>query len=567
MPVIQKNGPQTFTTGDTRSNHTGSWRYMKPVFANRNPPCREACPIGNPIARFINLVAIGNEKAALTVLKEENPLPGVCGRVCPHPCIPACNRGAFDDALLVNEVERFLGDQSKELGLCLPEPAAQSGKTVAVIGSGPAGLSMAYHSSLLGHAVTIYEKEAEPGGLLRYGIPTYRLPRDVLDRDLQFIEQLDVTLVTNAAIDKEQYKNLVNDFDAVGIAIGAQNSYRLAIEGEQPADVIAGLDFLRALHLGSPKKTGKRAVVIGGGNTAMDAARCARRLGAEVQILYRRSQSDMPAIAAEIEDAMEEGVQFKFFAAPIGIEQNNGRLSSIRCIEMKPGKPDNSGRRRPEPIAGSEFTVDADTVITAVGESVAFPFFDRVEKAGEAPLEIDDWGGTSQDNIFVCGDAGPNPRTVAHAIGSGKHTAIKLDAFWQRKELNVPRGSTISMARYRSEIKESLTSVQPEHINLDYFTKSAPPEIKKTEVPDRLNGFDEIHTAIGADAVSEEAGRCFSCGYCNKCGTCFMFCPDMSIVIPNQEPLPKFIGDYCKGCGICARECPSAVIQMVEEQK
>jgi NADPH-dependent glutamate synthase beta subunit-like oxidoreductase len=192
LPVIQKNGPQTFTTGDTRSNHTGSWRYMKPVFAHKNPPCREACPIGNPIARFMNLVAIGNEKAALTALKEENPLPGVCGRVCPHPCIPACNRGAFDDALLVNEVERFLGDKSKEFGLCLPEPAARSGKTVAVIGSGPAGLSMAYHSALLGHTVTIYEKEAEPGGLLRYGIPTYRLPRDVLDRDLQFIEQLNI---------------------------------------------------------------------------------------------------------------------------------------------------------------------------------------------------------------------------------------------------------------------------------------------------------------------------------------------------------------------------------------
>jgi thioredoxin reductase/Pyruvate/2-oxoacid:ferredoxin oxidoreductase delta subunit len=373
--------------------------------------------------------------------------------------------------------------------------------------------------------------------------------------------------VTKAAIDKEQYHDLVNDFDAVGIAIGAQHSYRLAIEGEQSADVMAGLDFLRELHLGSPKKPGKKTVVIGGGNTAMDAARCARRLGAEVQIIYRRSQSDMPAIAAEIEDAIDEGVQFKFFAAPIGIEQNNGHLSSIRCIEMKPGRPDDSGRRRPEPISGSEFTVEADTVLTAVGESVAFPFLDQVEKTGEAPLEIDDWGGTSQANIFVCGDAGPNTRTVAHAIGSGKHTAIKLDGFLQQKEIDLPRGMPISMTRYRGNLKGSPEAVLPEHINLDYFTKSAPPEIIKTKVPDRLSGFEEIHTTIGAVTVSQEAGRCFSCGYCNKCGTCFLFCPDMSIVLSNEEPVPDFIGDYCKGCGICARECPRAVIEMVEEQK
>jgi NADPH-dependent glutamate synthase beta subunit-like oxidoreductase len=540
---------------------------MEPVFTEKVAPCREACPAGNHIAKFMNLIVMGREKEALSSIKEENPLPGVCGRVCPHPCIAACNRGAFDDALSVNEVERFLGDKAAALGSCIPQPIAASGKHIAVIGSGPAGLSMAYHSALLGHRVTIYEKEAEPGGLLRYGIPTYRLPREVLDRDLQFIEQLHITLVTNTPIDKNQFDKLQQKFDAICIATGAQKSHRLAIEGEASSQVIPGLDFLKALHLGAPQKPGTKTIVIGGGNTAMDAARCATRLGSEVVVLYRRSRGDMPAIANEIEEAIEEGIVFKFFAAPIGISENNGTLSSLRCVEMKPGKPDASGRRRPEPIAGSEFSLEVDTIITAVGESVTFPFFDLSEKAGTTPIEIDTWGGTSQAKIFVCGDAGPNTRTVAHALGSGKHTAMRIDAFLADKEIPIACGNTVSMARYRNGQKIDQPVIKPEDINLAYFTKSPSLAVEKITLPNRLNGFEEIHPTGDSEAISREAERCFACGLCNRCGTCFLFCPDMSVVLSNEEKLPEFIGDYCKGCGICARECPRGIIDMVEEEK
>jgi NADPH-dependent glutamate synthase beta subunit-like oxidoreductase len=284
-------------------------------------------------------------------------------------------------------------------------------------------------------------------------------------------------------------------------------------------------------------------------------------------VLYRRSLDDMPAIANEIDEAIEEGVEFKFFAAPIEIQENGGVLSSVRCIEMRPGEPDESGRRRPEPIAGSEFTLEADTLITAVGESVTFPFLELSNKAGKAPMEIDAWGGTSEDKVFVCGDAGPNTRTVAHAIGSGKHTAMRIDAFLGGNELAMASGKPISMSRYRGNHQGELTVTKPEDINLDYFTESHALNTEKSAVPERLNGFEEVHATLGADAVSEEAARCFSCGFCNKCGTCFVFCPDISIVLSHSETLPDFIGEYCKGCGICARECPRAIIEMVEEQK
>jgi NADPH-dependent glutamate synthase beta subunit-like oxidoreductase len=319
--------------------------------------------------------------------------------------------------------------------------------------------------------------------------------------------------------------------------------------------------------MGAPKKPGKKTVVVGGGNTAIDAARCARRLGADVVILYRRSRGDMPAIANEIEDALEEGVEFKFFATPIGIKEKNGALSSLRCIEMKPGKPDDSGRRRPEPIEDSEFSLEADTIITAVGESAAFSFFDLFENDENLPLHIDAWGCTSRSNLFVCGDAGPNTRTVAHAIGSGKRTAMRMNAFLGDKEIHTTGENSASVSHNPDGQEGDQSVVRPEDINLDYFTKARPLCIEKTSGPDRLNGFEEIHSTIGAAAILQEAERCFSCGFCNKCGTCFVFCPDMSVVLSHEEDLPDFIGDYCKGCGICARECPRGIIHMVEEKK
>lgn len=372
---MQKVGysiPKIFTTRDTSSNLTGAWRFMKPVFTEKTAPCMEACPAGNPIPEFMAFVIENKYEEALQAVKQENPLPSICGRVCPHPCTKACNRREFDSELAVNEAERFIGDTTEKFGLCTPEPVKTSGKRIAIIGSGPGGLSCAYQSALLGHEVTIFEADDRPGGMLRYGIPAYRLPRDVLDRELQFIRELGIKIITSTRIDSDRFIDLPKEFDAICIATGAHKSYRLGIEGEGIKAVISGIEFLNMINLGKPVRPDKKTLVIGGGNTAMDAARTALRLGADVTVVYRRTQNEMPAFLDEIREALEEGIKFVYLAAPVKIIGKNGKLKSIQFIRMRQGELDESGRARSVPIKGEYLSLEANTVITAIGESAEF---------------------------------------------------------------------------------------------------------------------------------------------------------------------------------------------------
>lgn len=545
---------------------------MRPVFEPKAAPCMEICPAGNPIVSFLAFAKEGDFESALKTIKHENPLPSVCGRVCPHPCTSACNRDPHDGALAINEVERFIGDYSEKAGPELPEPAGPTGKKVAVVGAGPAGLSCAYQAALMGHDVTILEGSNRAGGLLTHAIPQYRLPVDAVRRDLCFIDRLDIKLFTGKKIGASDIEKLAGDFDAVAIACGAHSSYRLGIAGQELDGVVPGLEFLRRVSEGNAVEPGAKTIVVGGGNTAMDAARAALRLGSEVTVLYRRTRGEMPAFPDEISEAVEEGVEFRFLAAPTGIE-NAGDVKRVACTEMKLGDADESGRPRPIPVEGGGFDLEAHTIITAIGETVALQseFVQSGESGGESAAG---WGLTPNEKIYICGDAGPNERTVAHAVGSGKRVAIAMDARLGGNDLDkirgrvtVGAGGAVSAALYRSGGAAPDKVVAPQQINTAHFPKSAALRDEASAPAERIKTFEEIRSTAAEQAVVAEAARCFSCGTCNECGNCFMFCPDMSIIMELRGGAPSSNTDYCKGCGICARECPRGIIEMEEESR
>ncbi|HOC93726.1 MAG TPA: FAD-dependent oxidoreductase [bacterium] len=563
------------TTRNTLSNRTGSWRHMRPEFGLKAAACAAACPAGNPIARFMAAASDGRFEEALRELKKENPLPGVCGRVCPRPCEAACNRAEFDEAVGTRAVERLLGDMGAEFGLCLPATMGKTGKRVAVAGSGPAGLSCAYHLALSGHDATVFEAGGEPGGLLRFGIPAYRLPREALDRELGFIDALGINMKTGCRADAALAARLLDEFDAVVAATGALVSPGLGIEGEGLAGYFKGLEFLAAANAGEASGIGKSVIVIGGGNTAVDAARCALRLGAEdVTVMYRRGREDMPASDEEVAEAQEEGVKFVFHAAPAKLVGEGGRLRGVALMRMKPGEPDESGRRKPEPVAGSEREAHADAVIEAAGGRADNPF-------GRA-LEVDEWGATDNEKLFVCGDAAPGARTVASAIGGGKRAAIMADVFLReldikevkRKVLVGGNGAASAAAHREGEAAPGADGsvVRFKNVNTAYFSRAArAAKLERLSPEARVAGFDEVSAVCGsaAETARAEASRCFRCGECDDCGNCLVFCPDMSIIgkAAAVGAAPGFDGDYCKGCGICARECPRGVIRMIEEER
>jgi len=568
---LNKQPPTIYTHTDTLGNLTGTWRYVRPMFSEKAPPCSLSCPAGNPVREILSLAAQGKFKEALEAIKKENPLPSVCGRVCPHPCTSACNRADMDEPIAINAVERFVGDTSSKHGLCVPEPCGTSGFSTAVVGSGPAGLSCAYQSALLGHGVTIFDSADKPGGLLRWGIPEYRLPREVLYRELGFIDELGIELELSKRLDRAGIEKLGNDFNAVCIATGAHQSARLSIPGEESNCVIPGLEFLIAAARGGGRNPGPRVVVIGGGNTAMDAARTALRLGAsEVSVVYRRSREEMPAFEDEIVQALEEGVAIEFLASPLEIAQSNGR-SAIVFNRMRLAEPDSSGRRRPVPIEGEKFKMDADTVIVATGENPDGDLLESFLPAGGGPSPR---GVTPADNIFICGDAGRNVRTVAHAIGSGKRAAISMDAVLRGKDpddvsarLTRNGQASVSAELYRTGGKTIEDSAGADVINTAHFQRSAALVLKNCSPAGRKLDFREVAFHPDEEAVVTEAGRCFSCGSCTSCGICSLFCPDTSILEGARAGRPDVDLDYCKGCGICARECPRGVIDMVEDKK
>ncbi len=540
----QEMPPMAVSLADMGHNRTGSWRYLRPIYSEKIAPCKNACPVGNDIPRILSLVSQGRYEDAWRLFRETSPLPGVCGRVCYHPCESFCNRKNFDEALSIAAVERFVADACFDLEDKIPERPKRSEK-IAIVGSGPAGLTCAYFLAKDGYAVTVFEAASQPGGMLRLGIPAYRLPREVLNREIDLIARWGVEFRTNTKIGQDiSIEKLWDSHDAVFIATGAHSGRALNIPGEEFAT--QGLEFLKAVNAGKTVTLGKQVLIIGGGNTAMDCARTALRLGAQPIVVYRRTREEMPAIAEEIEEAEHEGTRFEFLAAPIAIRKLNGKLE-VQCIRMKLGEPDASGRRRPVPIPGSDFIMYADTMLKAVGEEPELTFLSEHVETSEGIVIERAQGILERAGIFIGGDAQTGPSTVTQAMRSGKETAQAITRFLrgERKPKAV-------------KLEEAL------RVNFNYFTHAPRVPTPQLPVSERTSNFSETKGAISAEQARAEANRCFSCGVCNNCDNCWVFCPDAAIARMNGTYEVNY--DFCKGCGVCVEECPRNVISLVEEE-
>jgi NADPH-dependent glutamate synthase beta subunit-like oxidoreductase/Pyruvate/2-oxoacid:ferredoxin oxidoreductase delta subunit len=561
----------------TRANRTGSWKYIRPQYRDGVAPCNARCPTGVDVEGYMNLLRQGRRAEAVELLLRENPIPAITGRVCHHPCESACNRAHFDAAVAVHAVERVLGDEV--LGT-LPAPADRTRpERIAVIGSGPAGLACAYHLVRLGYGVSVFDDAAEAGGMLRQGIPAYRLPRAVLDRQIEWLAALGVEFRCGERIDGPAARDLLADYQTVFLATGAHLGRPLGVPGESGPGVRPGLDFLKAVNRGERPELGERVVVVGGGNTAMDCARTALRLGASATVLYRRTRAEMPAIAAEIEEATREGVDFIFLAAPRAFVHQRGRLVGVVCDLMELGEPDASGRRRPVLVPGAEFTLPADTVLTAVGEEIDAAALPPGVPIVDGAVLADALGSTERGAVFAGGDVAGITRTVADALGSGKAAAIGIDRYltWLAGDESLRpaadelrwAGGAVRITRWRGDDPIARRGavnevVGPDAINFAHFVPGARAADRFAATNGARPAFGEVNQGLLLSDALAEAGRCCNCGVCNDCELCLIYCPDAAITRRAGGGFDIDL-DYCKGCGVCAYECPRGALVMTRE--
>jgi len=540
---MQKPFAITLDPGSSLANKTGSWRTERPIYVDRLPPCNGECPAGEDIQGWLFHAESGSYEAAWRHLTRDNPFPAIMGRVCYHTCETVCNRAKIDAAVGINSVERFLGDEALKNHWRFERPQAESGRHVLIVGGGPSGMSAAYHLRRFGHAVTVLEAGPMLGGMMRFGIPKYRLPRDVLDAEMQRIVEMGVTVRLGTKVDDIARTMKEGGFAAAFLAVGAHIAKRAFIPAKDSARILDAVAVLRSMEGEEPPMLGRRVVVYGGGNTAIDVARTAKRLGAtEAIIVYRRTREKMPAHDFEVEEALEEGVMVKWLST---IKQAEGGALTIEKMQL-----DEKGNPQP---TGELETLAADSVVLALGQDVDLSLLDGVPglKVEDGVVQVDRATMmTGYPGLFAGGDMVPAERNVTVAIGHGKKAARHIDAWLRGTRLApAPKHATATFER----------------LNTWYYSDAPKTVRPQLDLARRTSSFDEVQGGLTEDNALFEARRCLSCGNCFECDNCYGVCPDNAVVKLGPGNRFAFNYDYCKGCGVCVSECPCGAIEMVPE--
>ncbi len=559
MAVKVKKKKKSFAArGGGGAPHGGSGK--KPYGVVKIPPCQAHCPAGNRVREFVMALAEAEKlgktqdqalEEAFYIYAGTNPFPATLGRICPHPCEGGCNRGEKEGSVNTNQIERSIGDFALEKNLPLRKATDESrSEKIAVVGAGPAGLTAAYHLARNGYKVTVYEATDKAGGMLLWGIPRYRLPAEVLDKEIQRILDLGVELKLNTRIGSDiKVEQLQSDYDAVFLGIGAHKGKKLGVEGEDADNVFSGVEFLNRIHHGQKIAVGDNVIVVGGGDTAIDAARICRRLGATTTIVYRRTIKEMPAIEDEITEAQNEGVKLEYLAAPVGFTKENNHITHMKCIRMELGEPDESGRLRPVPIEGSDFEIPATTVIAAISQEPDFEGFESLIE-GRDWFKINEHGEIvkGDGNFFAGGDA-VDLALATTAIGHGRLAAQAIDFKLRGLEMPKPPPEPI---------------IESKKIRLDFYDKMDRQEQEALPIEERLaDMLAEVNKGLTREQAFEEAKRCMSCGYCFGCEQCWIMCQEHAVIKPKEKG-QAFTFDLgkCNGCDKCAEVCPCGFIEM-----
>ena len=532
----------TLDPGSSLANRTGSWRTSRPVYLDRLPPCNKQCPAGEDIQGWLFHAESGDYESAWRHLTKDNPFPAIMGRVCYHTCEGACNRGQLDAPVGINSVERFLGDEALKRGWKLTAPASESGKHVLIVGAGPSGMSAAYHLRRLGHQVTVQEAGPLLGGMMRFGIPKYRLPRDVLEAEMQRVVDLGVTVKLGSKVENILATMQDGGFDAAFLAVGAHIGKRAMIPAGDAAKIIDAISLLRSMEGEDKPLLGRRVVVYGGGNTAIDVARTAKRMGAEPLIVYRRTREKMPAHDFEVEEALQEGIMVKWLST---IKQAHESSLTIEKMAL-----DSKGFPQP---TGEYETIEADSLVLALGQDVDLGLLEGVPglQVSDGVVQVNANMMTGHAGIFAGGDMVPAERNVTVAIGHGKKAARNIDA-WLRGE------------EYVAPPKHEVATF--ENLNTWYYADAPKTVRPMLDIIRRQSTFEEVQGGLDESNALFEARRCLSCGNCFECDNCYGVCPDNAVIKLGPGKRFEFNYDYCKGCGMCVAECPCGAIKMEAEE-